>query len=121
MAPERVGFVIGLLMGALICVVGVVVAFVLVIKHVNKKVEAKERERVGPPPSDSMVPLLYVASFMFWPVAFIAGAHLLGNPHTARAGRNCIAIGFALITLVTVLTSVAIVIAGLLYGDKLPI
>lgn len=112
---------VGICLGALICVVGVIVAFVLVLKHVNKKVEAKERERVGPPPPDSMVPLFYVLSFMFWPAAFIAGAHLLGQPHTARAGRNCIAIGLGVIALITVLTSAALVALAILYGDQLPI
>ncbi len=121
MRPEQVGFLIGTVLGALICVVGCVVAMVLILRMVNRKVAAKEREAVGPPPADGMIPLFYVLSVMFWPAAFVAGAHLLGQPHTARAGRNCIAIGFGVITLVTVLTSVALVVLAVLYGDRLPI
>jgi hypothetical protein len=121
MRPERVGFLVGTVLGAGICVVGCLVATVLILRLVNKKVEAKEREAVGPRTGGEMVPLFYVLSFMFWPAAFVAGVHLLGQPHTARAGRNCIAIGLGVITLVTVLTSAALLVLAVLYGDQLPI
>jgi hypothetical protein len=121
MRPEQVGFLVGTFMGAGICVVGCIVATVLILRLVNKKVEAKEREAIGPATGGDMVPLFYVLSVMFWPAAFVAGAHLLGQPHTARAGRNCIAIGLGVITFVTVLTSVGLVVLALVYGDRLPL
>jgi hypothetical protein len=121
-SPEQVGFLVGTVLGALLCVGGCVVALVLVLRAVNRKVEAAERTPSAVPPSgQEMIPLFYVLSVLFWPAAFIVGIHLLKQPHSARAGRNCIAIGLGVITVVTVLTSVALVALAVLFGDRLPI
>lgn len=120
MASSTLPFLIGWFLGIAIVLVGWTVALALVVVFVNRKVRKMEADH--PAEVGSEVPsalLFYALSVLFWPAGFIAGIYLLQRTATARQGRNCVFIGLADITVITVLTCVAMVVLALVAPQAL--
>lgn len=97
----------------------------LVLLYANRRVqrlEAQSSASAGPPsasPGADMHLLFYALSVFFWPAALILGVYLLREPASARAGRICIVIGLAVLTLIVALTCAGMVVLAFVAPDLL--
>jgi hypothetical protein len=92
----------------------------LVTLFVNRRVkrlEAADPAGAAEPPDTAL--LFYALSLFFWPAAFVCGATFLGKAQTARQGRVCVLIGLGTISLITVLTCLAMVVLAWFFPGML--
>jgi hypothetical protein len=108
-------FLIGMIVGSLIVLVGWAVVVALVVIFTNRKVKAmlEAHPEVQADGRDSML-LFYALAVFFWPAAFVSGIHFMGDPKTVRAGRNCVFIGLANISSIVLLTCIGMALLAAL-------
>lgn len=112
MHETEVPFLIGWFLGIAIALAGWTAAAVVGIIALNRRVRRMELEH--PEELSAPVPsalLFYALSLLFWPAAFITGAYLLQRTPTAAQGRVCVLIGIGNISVITLLTCLAMAIA----------
>ncbi len=111
MAREPLVMLVIMVIACTVVMLGWAVAAGLVAYFVQRRVRRLESEHPDPipPPPDSAL-LFYALSVFFWPAAFVSGVHFLGQARTARQGRNCVIIGLLDISVIVVLTCVAMMV-----------
>lgn len=113
--------VLPMAIAAFIVMAGWLVAVVLVLVFLNMRVRRLEREHPGEPGErNELAFLVYALSVFFWPAAFIVGGYFLMKPATARQGRVCVILGLVDISVIVVLTCIAMVLLALFAPEILP-